>query len=42
MFFFLEMMEKFDKNDTNTDKQKQRPLIRVEDNEVVEPKSGCC
>lgn len=38
------MMEKFDKDNTNGDRQKQRPLIRVENDsdEQVQAKSGGC
>ena len=40
----IEMMEKFDKDTTNGDRQKQRPLIRVENDsdEQIQAKSGCC
>ena len=38
------MIEKFDKDNANGDRQKQRPLIRVENDadEQAQPKSSSC
>ena len=38
------MMEKSDKSDSSADRQKQRPLIRVEDDDTAPQAKtgGCC